>query len=120
MLLGSALASASLKLGSEFTSLVTRWSPPFAWPSTGALRDSGVTTIGLKQLGFSLEPSLLMVGFGAIIGLRAGVSLLLGAVIGWLLLAPWVLDNGWARKRAPPTRPGSRRWSNGCCGRGSR
>ena len=43
----------------------------------------------------------LMVGFGAIIGLRAGLSLLLGALLAWLGLAPWVLAQGWA-KSGPP------------------
>jgi uncharacterized oligopeptide transporter (OPT) family protein len=41
-----------------------------------------------------------MIGFGAIIGLRAGVSLLLGALLAWLWLAPWALARGWAQPGA--------------------
>lgn len=48
------------------------------------------------NLGFILDPSLLMLGFGAIIGLRAGLSILLGAVFAWGLLAPWLVARGWA------------------------
>ena len=48
------------------------------------------------NLGFALDPSVLMVGFGAIAGLRIGISLLIGAVLGWALLAPLALSNGWA------------------------
>ncbi|HZH05634.1 MAG TPA: OPT/YSL family transporter, partial [Lautropia sp.] len=96
MLLSGALVSGGLKLFTEFGPGVARWSPPIAWQSSGALREGGIATLGLKQLGFALDPSLLMVGFGAIIGLRAGLSLLLGAVVAWLGLAPWLLAQGWA------------------------
>lgn len=49
----------------------------------------------MKSLGFVLDPSLLMLGFGAIIGIRAGISLLIGAVICWAILAPWILHRGY-------------------------
>ena len=101
MLLGAAAASGGAKLVGELGAGLPRWSPPIAWPTTGALRDSGVATIGFKQLGFSLDPSLLMVGFGAIIGLRAGLSLLAGAALAWLLIAPPILARGWAAAGAP-------------------
>ncbi|ULQ46640.1 OPT/YSL family transporter [Flagellatimonas centrodinii] len=52
-------------------------------------------TLGGGSLGFAFDPSLLLVGFGAIIGLRAGVSLLLGAVLAWGVMAPWLLARGW-------------------------
>lgn len=48
------------------------------------------------NLGFALDPSLLMVGFGAIAGLRIGVSLLIGALLAWGFLAPMALERGWA------------------------
>ena len=48
----------------------------------------------LERLTFSLEPSLLLVGFGGIIGLRVGLSLLLGAVLAWGLLSPWLIAEG--------------------------
>ncbi len=101
MLLGAAAVSGGLKLVGELGPGLPRWSPPLAWPATGALRDGGVATVGFKQLGFSLDPSLLMVGFGAIIGLRAGLSLLAGAVLAWLVIAPPVLARGWATPGAP-------------------
>ena len=101
MLLGGAIISGGVKLAAESGSGIARWAPPISWPATGALRDAGVASLGFKQLGFSLDPSLLMVGFGAIIGLRAGLSLLLGAVAAWLFLAPWVLDLGWAQAGSP-------------------
>ena len=47
------------------------------------------------NLGFALDPSLLMIGFGAISGLRIGASVLLGAIVGWGLLAPMALHYEW-------------------------
>ena len=35
-----------------------------------------------------------MLGFGAIIGLRAGLGLLLGAVVAWAVIAPLLIDSG--------------------------
>jgi putative OPT family oligopeptide transporter len=58
---------------------------------------AGGNTVKLTamNLGFALDPSLLMVGFGAIAGLRIGVSMLIGAILGWAILAPLALQNGW-------------------------
>lgn len=49
----------------------------------------------VSQLGFVLDASPLMLGFGAIIGIRAGLSLFLGAIIAWGILAPIVMANQW-------------------------
>lgn len=57
--------------------------------------------LSAMNLGFALDPSMLMVGFGAIAGLRIGLSMLLGALVGWGLLAPLALMNGWAQAGAP-------------------
>ncbi|MBU2534012.1 MAG: OPT/YSL family transporter [Alphaproteobacteria bacterium] len=53
-------------------------------------------TVTAMNLGFALDPSVLMFGFGAISGLRIGISVLIGAVLGWGLLAPLALSRGWA------------------------
>ncbi|MFC3675693.1 OPT family oligopeptide transporter [Ferrovibrio xuzhouensis] len=86
VLLGAAGVSAALKLLNDLVVAVPRFGPAFGL--------SGKAT--LANLGFSLDPSLLMLGFGAIIGLRVGLSMLFGAVFGWGLLAPYVLAQGWA------------------------
>ena len=65
---------------------------------TGTLTtSSGTIGLSAKNLGFAFDPSMLMVGFGAIAGLRIGISMLLGAVVGWGILAPLALTNGWAK-----------------------
>ena len=59
------------------------WSIPRVAPS-----------LKLKQLTFALDPSLLMLGFGAIIGLRSGLSLLAGAILAWGVISPRLLETG--------------------------
>lgn len=62
----------------------------------GALAQKGIGAASLNNLTFALDPSLLMVGVGGLIGMRASVSLLVGAVISWGIVGPKVLDLGWA------------------------
>jgi putative OPT family oligopeptide transporter len=45
--------------------------------------------------GFSLLVSPLMYGAGILIGPRVAISLLLGALLSWGVLAPWVETTGW-------------------------
>lgn len=51
--------------------------------------------LSLKQVGFLIDPSFLMFGFGMIMGLRSGISLLLGSVIAWLFLPPIIISQQW-------------------------
>lgn len=90
-LFGALLVAAIVRWWVAGLGAAARWSPP------GTLAN-GITP---RNLGLSLDPSLLMLGFGAIIGLRAGASLLLGAVLAWGLLGPWLIARGLAQAGAP-------------------
>lgn len=46
------------------------------------------------RVGFGFGVSLLSIGSGIIIGLRISASMLIGALIGWVLLPPMLLDRG--------------------------
>jgi uncharacterized oligopeptide transporter (OPT) family protein len=85
VLLGSALLATALKIG-EYV-----WNWQAACP---ALRLRGFS---LKSLTFGLEPTLLLYGIGGLIGLRTGISLLLGALLAWGVLAPSLLQSGHIR-----------------------
>ena len=88
--LGSAaLLAAVVKLVDSMLWTLPRWAP----------------SAQLERLTFSLEPSLLLLGFGGIIGLRVGLSLLLGAIIAWGLLAPWLLAEGLVSMPADASGP---------------
>ncbi len=92
LLLAAGGISAGMKLTDSLAFALPRPVVPLGLSSAGA-------TAG--NLGFLLDPSLLMVGFGAIIGLRVGLSLLFGALFAWGFLGPLALSQGWAARGAP-------------------
>jgi len=97
-LAGAGAVAAGLKAVNDFVVAIPKLAPPLKLPAArvaeGARAGEGVS---FANLGLALDPSLLMVGFGAIAGLRVGLSALLGAVIAWGLLAPAALSYGWAQ-----------------------
>ncbi|GGM20858.1 OPT family oligopeptide transporter [Pseudomonas asuensis] len=78
VLIGAAVFSGLVKAVDTFYWAFPRWSP----------------TAHLERLTFTFDPSLLLVGFGGIIGLRVGLTLLLGAALTWGGIAPWLLAQG--------------------------
>ncbi len=64
--------------------------------------DFGATINGAPAAtySFALDPTLLMVSVGGLIGLRTCVSLILGAVLAWGVLGSWLVDTG----RTPEAR----------------
>ncbi|WP_278397998.1 OPT family oligopeptide transporter [Stutzerimonas kunmingensis] len=86
---GAAVLAAGSKLVDIFFWTLPRWA----------------LSAQLERLTFSFEPSLLLLGFGGIIGLRVGLSLLLGAVLAWGLIAPWLLVEGLVRLPATAQGP---------------
>ncbi len=77
VLCSAALLSGLVKWIDGFVWTIPRWAP------------SPV----LERLTFTLDPSLMLVGFGGIIGIRVGLTLLLGAAFAWGGLAPWLIDH---------------------------
>lgn len=75
-----------------------KWVGKVALPGSYA-GASGPVTMG--NLTFALEPNLLMVGVGGLIGLRAGISMLVGAIVAYGVLGPLALADGWATGGAP-------------------
>jgi putative OPT family oligopeptide transporter len=92
-LLAGAAAASALKVTQEVAKL-----GKLSIPGLGGMKLGGAT---MKNLGFAIDPSLLMVGVGAIIGTRAAASMLLGAIVTWGFLAPEVLELGWASAGKP-------------------
>ncbi|MBC8133651.1 MAG: OPT/YSL family transporter [Deltaproteobacteria bacterium] len=48
----------------------------------------------LRDLTIRLDTSIVMLGTGGLMGVRTGASLLVGAVINYVLLAPWLIQEG--------------------------
>ncbi len=92
-LLAGATFGAAMKLAVHFLKIKNL---PIPGSVAAGSTTAGTSSYTLANLGFVLDPSPLMVAMGVIIGIRAGASMLLGAVIAWGFLAPVVLDAGWA------------------------
>ncbi len=100
LLVGAVLGAASKLVG------LLLHPPHLKLPITLA---SGKVSTGytLANLTLSLEPSLLMVATGGIIGLRATLSMILGSLLAWGLLVPHGLEAGWI---APGPADPARNW----------
>jgi putative OPT family oligopeptide transporter len=99
-LLAGAAVAAVVKLAEVLFKL-----PKLPIPGELALtpKAAGVTltAASLKNLTFAIEPSLLMMAIGTIVGKRVGWSMLVGSILAWLVLGPAALENGWASGGAP-------------------
>ena len=93
VLLSSAVIAGLMKWIDTSAFVLPRPSLGFVLPTTGKL--AGYAGISAKNLSFVFDPSLLLAGFGAIIGFRAGLSLLLGGIVSWGVLGPWGLSQGF-------------------------
>ncbi|HEY6003971.1 MAG TPA: OPT/YSL family transporter, partial [Anaeromyxobacter sp.] len=49
----------------------------------------------LTDLGVRVTTSIVLFGSGGLMGIKAGFSLLVGAIANYLVLAPWAMSNGW-------------------------
>ncbi len=83
MMAAAALVAASIKVGQI----------------VGILKAVGIPALTIKghsskSLGFELEPNLLMVGVGGLIGIRGCISLIIGSIIGWGIAAPYLINSG--------------------------
>ena len=98
VLLSSAAFAGTLKWLDTGVFPLPRPGFGFVLPAPGRL--SGFAGISAKNLTFVFDPSLLLAGFGAIIGFRAGLSLLLGGILSWGILGPWGLSQGFIQPGA--------------------
>ncbi len=89
VLFSAAFLAAFVKWVDEFYRAFPRWAP----------------SAHLERLTFTLDPSLLLLGFGCIIGIRVGLSLLLGAVLAWGGIAPWLISQDMVRLPEGSTGP---------------
>ncbi len=101
MLLAGGLAGALSKLANVI------WHPAnLMLPGTLGVGGKVASGYTFANLTFSLEPSLLMIATGGIIGLRAAISMTIGGLLTWGWLAPMGIEAGWIEAGpADPTKP---------------
>ncbi|MDO6693649.1 OPT family oligopeptide transporter [Aliiglaciecola sp. 3_MG-2023] len=88
----AALGAALIKITDSYWWTIPRLTLPGTVSTSGASTAAGYS---FKNLTFFLDPSPLLIGFGAIIGPRIGISLLVGAVLSWGIIGPEILNQGW-------------------------
>ncbi|MGF1483483.1 MAG: OPT family oligopeptide transporter [Opitutales bacterium] len=98
LLLYGGLASGLLKLFVEWVYKIPSLSLPtsLGLAAPANLVAKGIPTVSWKNLGLMIDPSLLYIGFGMIVGTRVGVSLLGGTILAWCVLPWFLLEQGWA------------------------
>ena len=119
MLLGAGLVSGGVFLYQAFAGQISKllarvipesWGfkelspipslrPPSSWgfKAPANVAAQGLGRVSWRALGLEIQPSLLLLGFGAIVGPRVGISLLIGTVIAWMALPGPLLAQGWAQ-----------------------
>jgi putative OPT family oligopeptide transporter len=96
MLGGAALLAAGIKLTEHLAKLERLSIPGMVSAKVGGgLSKAGVSGYTPANLGFSLEPTTMMYGVGALIGPRVGISMMLGSLLAWGWLAPLAFEAGW-------------------------
>jgi putative OPT family oligopeptide transporter len=71
-----------LKIPEYWDSLLYRFTTP------------SIRGVSLSDLTIRLDSSIVMVAAGGLMGIRTGMSLLIGAVINYCILAPWAMEQG--------------------------
>lgn len=117
MMMSAIAISAALALFREFPILLQTLLLPLHWIAGVDTTGWRLARIGLPiptawiggfpagSLTFSFDPSLMMIGVGGLIGMRACLSLVGGAVLGWLVLAPVLIHGGQIRLRVAEPLP---------------
>lgn len=65
-----------------------------AWIYNLMEKPLSIAGIDLRQLSIVCGNDIAMFGLGGLVGIRTGVSLLVGAIINYCILAPWMIHTG--------------------------
>ncbi|WP_269538985.1 OPT family oligopeptide transporter [Cerasicoccus fimbriatus] len=97
LLMAAGIIAGGVKLWDAFIFKITLPQLPASWGYAAPpnVVQKGLDFISWRAIGLNLSPSLLLYGFGAIVGPRVGISLLLGTIIGWMILPRELLAEGW-------------------------
>ncbi|MDW8245672.1 MAG: OPT family oligopeptide transporter [Sandaracinaceae bacterium] len=90
-LVGAGCVSAAIKLLAHLLKL-----KPFGIPGTIGIGKGARAT--LMNLTIGIDPSPLMVAVGALGTLRTGITLLLGSLVSWGVIAPKIIELGWCER----------------------
>jgi len=101
MLGGAALVASVVKFIEFFAKLGKPALPGwFKTQAGGGMEKAGIAGYGPANLGFSIDPTLMMYGVGVLVGPRVGISVMAGAILAWGILAPMAFEAGWVQPGA--------------------
>jgi len=92
MLAGAALLAVPFKLATDLHLPLLSGRVPSSWAP-----DLRIQGFSLGSLTFGLNSTLMMYGVGGLVGIRACTSMVLGGVLAWGVLAPWLTHSGYLR-----------------------
>ncbi|MBU1936339.1 OPT/YSL family transporter [bacterium] len=78
-------------------------------PPMLTLTKAKVAGIGFGKLTLFFEASWIFIGFGTFIGPRVGITMLVGMLLNFCVLAPWMIQK--KRSSTPHLKYGAKRWS---------
>jgi uncharacterized oligopeptide transporter (OPT) family protein len=91
---GLSIAAAMGAVIGWFREAHAKWMP-FNIPDNPLVPSWSLFGQPLSRLTLGFDTSLIMVGAGAIMGIRAGISLLVSAIVCYCFVGPYVLNHGW-------------------------
>jgi len=86
MALGGVLSAILFAIREDARLIAKAW---YRVPEMLALSANGA------KMNVGISWSLLSLGSGMLVGFRVTVSMLLGCIIAWVIIPPWLLANGW-------------------------
>ena len=97
LLIIAGLTAAAFKLIDTFYTKIPSLALPerFGFKTPPAAAEKGVDHVSWRVLGLEIQPSLLLFGFGAIVGPRVGISLLIGTALAWVAFPKELLARAW-------------------------
>ncbi len=79
--------------------------PVYAWMAKQG-NEPRLANVTLKQIGINPALDLAMVGAGGLMGIRAASSMLIGAVVNFVIIVPWMISIGEIQPRAGSVEAG--------------
>ncbi|MBZ0263279.1 OPT/YSL family transporter [bacterium] len=82
--------------------MVTKVAAERAWmPALLTLPKAKIAGIAFSKLTLFFETSFIFIGFGAFIGTRVGITMIVGMILNFAVLAPWMIHNKEIKHAAP-------------------
>jgi len=86
MAIGGVLSAIGFALREDARLIAAAW---YRIPEMLAIGPTGA------KMNVGISWSLLSIGSGMIVGMRVTISMVLGCIAAWVLLPPWLLQQGW-------------------------